>query len=196
MKPLGPISLERMVNAMERVRDRMLRAAAALDKAAIPYAVVGGNAVAAWVSRIDVAAVRNTQDVDVLLRRPDLERAKDAMAAAGFVFRHVRGIDMFLDGPDAKARDAVHLIFAGEKVGRDDETPAPDVTESVIESEPPLRVIDLEPLVRMKLTAYRLKDRVHLQDLVSVGLIDAAWPSRFPPPLADRLQQVLDRPDA
>ncbi len=47
-----------MVNAVERVRDRMLRAAAALEKAKIPYAVVGGNAVAAWVSRVDEAAVR------------------------------------------------------------------------------------------------------------------------------------------
>jgi hypothetical protein len=196
MKPLDPISLDRMVNAVERVRDRMLRAAAALEKAAVPYAVVGGNAVAAWVSRVDVAAVRNTQDVDVLIRRTDLELAKEAMAAAGFVFRHVKGIDMFLDGPNAKARDAVHLIFAGEKVGRDDEMPAPDVTESASASEPPLCVIGLEPLVRMKLTAHRLKDQVHLQDLIGVGLIDATWPHRFPRLLAERLQRVLDNPEA
>ena len=65
----GDVSWERMIRAVEKVRQRVLRAASALEKAGIPYAVAGGNAVAAWVSRVDEAAVRNTQDVDVLLRR-------------------------------------------------------------------------------------------------------------------------------
>ncbi len=57
---LGDFSLERMVRAVEKVRDRLLRAARALDDAGVPYAIAGGNAVAAWVSRVDEAAVRNT----------------------------------------------------------------------------------------------------------------------------------------
>src|SRR6185437_12971990 len=116
-----------MVRAVEKVRDRLLRAAKALGDAGVPYAVAGGNAVAAWVSRIDEAAVRNTQDVDILLRRADLDRAIAAMSAAGFVYRHAASIDMFLDGPEAKARDAVHLVFASEKVRPDYPTTAPDV---------------------------------------------------------------------
>src|SRR4051812_22168331 len=99
-----------MVRAVERVRQRLLRATAALEAAGVPYAVAGGNAVAAWVAKVDPAAVRNTQDVDILLRRSDLDAATRAMEAAGFVHRHVAGIDVFLDGPDAKARDAVHLV--------------------------------------------------------------------------------------
>ncbi|KKL09620.1 hypothetical protein LCGC14_2564030, partial [marine sediment metagenome] len=83
----GDVSWERMIRAVEKVRERLLRAASALEKADIPYAVAGGNAVAAWVSRVDEAAVRNTQDVDILLRRTDLEAAKIAMAEAGFVYR-------------------------------------------------------------------------------------------------------------
>ena len=47
----------------------------------------------------------------------------------------------------------------------------------------------------MKLTSYRLKDRVHLQDMISVGLIDETWPAKFPPALGERLQAVLDDPD-
>src|SRR5713101_7414288 len=94
--PLGDVSWERMIRAVEKVRERLLRATSALQDAGVPYAVVGGNAVAAWVSRVDEAAVRNTQDVDVLIRRTDLEAAKAALAAAGFVFRHVKSIDMFL----------------------------------------------------------------------------------------------------
>src|ERR1700736_1874782 len=105
---LGPFSLDRMVRAVERVRERLLRATAALEQAKIPYAVVGGNAVAAWVTRVDESAVRNTQDVDILVRRDDLDAVKTALAGAGFVYRHVARMDLFLDGPTAKARDAVH----------------------------------------------------------------------------------------
>src|SRR5436190_4555658 len=109
---LANVSWERMIRAVEKVRERLRRVAAALEKAAIPYAVVGGNAVAAWVTRVDEAAVRNTQDVDILIRRADLEAVKTALATVGFVYRHAAGLDLFLDGPQARARDAVHIIFA------------------------------------------------------------------------------------
>src|SRR6202158_2879251 len=114
--PLGDVSWERMIRAVEKVKERLLRAAAALEKAGVPYAVSGGNAVAAWVTRVDEAAVRNTQDVDILIRRADLETVKAALARVGFIYRHAASLDMFLDGSHAKARDAVHIIFAGEKV--------------------------------------------------------------------------------
>ena len=42
--------LDRMVLAVEKVRERLSRAAAALEKAGVPYAVIGGNAVAALVA--------------------------------------------------------------------------------------------------------------------------------------------------
>src|SRR5712671_6045736 len=113
---LGDVSWERMIRAVEKVRERLRRAVAALEAAKIPYAVAGGNAVAAWVSRIDEAAVRNTQRVDILLRRSDLPAATEALNKAGFIYRHAKGLDMFLDGPTAKARDAVHIVFAAEKV--------------------------------------------------------------------------------
>ena len=181
-----------MVLAVERVRRRLLRAAQALEVAGVPYAVAGGNAVAAWVATVDAGAVRNTQDVDILLRRADLERAAKALASAGFVRRHAAGIDLFLDGPDAKARDAVHLVMAGEKVRPEYAAPAPDVMES--EKPDQFRVVALESLVRMKLTSFRLKDRVHLQDMLEVGLIDDTWVRRFPSELASRLQQLIDTP--
>jgi hypothetical protein len=183
-----------MIRAVEKVRARLGRAVAALEGNGVPYAVAGGNAVAAWVSRIDEAAVRNTQAVDILLRREDLERAKTALAGSGFVFCHVKSIDMFLESPGAKARDAVHVIFAGENVTADSLVPSPEVHEA--DSSGPFRVVDLEPLVRMKLTSYRLKDRVHLLDMIDVGLIDANWPARFPPELASRLQTLLGNPES
>ena len=190
---LGPFSFDRVVSAVEKVRQRLLRATAALEAAGVPYAVAGGNAVAVWVSRVDEAAVRNTQDVDVLLRREDLASATSALEQAGFTFRRAAGLDLFLDGPNAKARDAIHLVFANEKVRPTELLANPDV----IESEPSdhFRVLSLEALVRIKLTAFRDKDRVHLRDLIGVGLIDATWPARFPPEIASRLQSILDDPE-
>lgn len=182
-----------MVSAVEKVKERLLRAATALDTAGVAYAVVGGNAVGSWVSSVDEAAVRNTQDVDMLLRRVDLDRAKAALEAVGFVFRHVRGIDMFLDGPDAKARDAVHIVFANERVFEKDILPHPDVTDSVRADR--FQVLTLEALVQIKLTAYRDKDRVHLRDLIEVGLVDETWLGKYPAELAARLQALLDDPD-
>jgi hypothetical protein len=191
--PLGDVSWERMIRAVEKVKERLLRAASALEKAGIPYAVVGGNAVAAWVSRVDEAAVRNTQDVNILLRRDDLDAAEAALNPAGFVRRHVNSIDMFLDTPKAKARDAVHILFAGEKVRPECVCASPDVTESEVTSG--FRVVTLDALVCMKLTSFRDKDRTHLRDMLDVGLIDATWGKRLPAELARRLQELIDNPE-
>ena len=190
---VSELAFERMVTAVEKVRDRLRRATGALEQAGIPYAVVGGNAVAAWVGEVDEAAVRNTQDVDILLRRADLDQAKTALSAAGFVYRHSSGIDMFLDGPAAKARDAVHILFAGEKVRPTDLAAAPDVAE--LKASGTFKAVGLEALLRMKLTANRDKDRTHIRDLIAVGLVDTSWPSRLPSELGERLQGILDTPD-
>jgi len=187
------VSWERMINAVEKVRRRLERAVAALEKARVPYALAGGNAVAAWVSRVDEAAVRNTQDVDILLRRSDLESAASALAKAGFVHRRVAGIEMFLDGPHAKARDALHVVLAAERVRPDYALAAPDVAES--EATSTFRLLNLDALVRMKLTSFRDKDRTHLRDLIETGLVDTTWLDRVPAPLRSRLQQLLDSPE-
>lgn len=185
--------LDRMVLGVERVRDRLKRVSAALEAAGIPYAVAGGNAVAAWVATVDVAAVRNTQDVDILLRRSDLDAAAKALQSVGFIHRHVAGMEMFLDGPDAKARDAVHVVMAGERVRPEYDSAAPDVSQS--EKPEDFRVVSLEALVRMKLTSFRDKDRTHLRDMLEIGLIDSSWTKRFAPTLAARLQQLVDTPE-
>jgi hypothetical protein len=189
----GDALWDRMDRAVENVRRRLERAAGALERAGIPYAVSGGNAVRAWVAQADEAAVRTTRAVDILLRRDDLPVATEALEAEGFVHRHSAGIDMFLDGPDAKARDAVHVLFAGEKVRDSYLVPTPDVDE--FEYSDDFRVLTLEALVRMKLTSFRDKDRMHLRDMIDVELIDASWRDRFPPEFAARLQELLDNPD-
>jgi len=188
-----------MIRAVEKVRDRLLRAVRALEAAGVPYAIVGGNAVAAWVSRIDESAVRNTRDVDILLRRTDLDAARHALESAGFVYRRLSSlgrtgtIDLFLDGAQASARDAIHVVFAGEKVSPDNPVPSPAVSES--ESGDGFRLVSLEALVRMKLSAFRDKDRTHLRDLIDVGLLEASWLNRLEPELRPRLKLLLDTPE-
>ena len=190
---LLPFSLKRMERAVELVTERLLRATAALERAGVDYAVAGGNAVAAWVTRVDATAVRNTSDVAILLRRDEFSRASEALHDAGFVHRNVGGLHVFLDGPSGRVRDAVHLIFAGEWVRPGEALPNPDVTDS--EMAEGFRILTLEALVQIKLTAFRDKDRTHLRDLIEVGLVDASWCNRYPPELAERLQLLINTPD-
>ncbi len=185
--------LQRMVDAVELVRQRLLRAAAAFKSNGLDYAVVGGNAVAAWVATVDRAAVRNTQDVDILLRRTDFDAAKAALESAGFVYRRAGGLDLFLDGAAASPREAIHLVFAEEVVKPGEPAANPRVEESTDFGA--FRVINLEALVRIKLTAFRDKDRTHLRDLIGVGLVDQSWAARLAGVLRDRLQSLLDTPD-
>lgn len=189
----GDALWERIGGAVEKVKDRLRRVSQALDAADVPYAVVGGNAVQIWVAQADESVARATQDVDIVLRRADLDAAIRALEAAGFVFREGAGIAMFLDGPNAKARDAVHVVFAGEKVRPDYVESVPDIANyRWIQN---VRLMPLEPLVRMKLTSFRDKDRVHLRDLLSVGLIDDSWLANLPRPLATRLKELIDNPE-
>jgi len=190
---MGPFDIDRMVRAVEAVKERLLRATKALELANVSYAVVGGHAIGLWVSRVDDAAVRNTRDVDLLVRREDLGKVIKAMEPAGFVYRHTGAMHLMLDGENGKARDAVHLIFANEKVRPDEPVANPDVGLS--EKTGNFRVLSLEPLVQIKLTAYRDKDRMHLRDLLDVGLIDQSWVPRFPAELAARLQHLIDHPE-
>ena len=190
---VAPIGWERALMAAEKVKERCRRAAKALDDAGVPYAVAGGNAVAEWVARIDEGATRNTRDVDLLVRRADLAGARAALEGAGFVYHQLLDIDMFIDGPQGRPSEAVHILYAGEKVRPEYEHASPNLDESERAAE--FQVTTLPALVRMKLISYRRKDQVHLLDLIGVGLIDATWPARLPPPLGDRLQVLLDDPN-
>jgi hypothetical protein len=181
---LRPFSFDRIVISEQMAQKSLLKVSATLRKARVPYAVVGGNAVALWVSRVDESAVRSTHNIDILLRREDFDAARAAICAAGFL--------VLIDSQTSKARDAVHIVFANEKVRPEEPLANPDVSES--EDGGLFQVIGLEALARIKLTAWRDKDRTHLRDLIDVGLIDSTWPNRLPPILADRLRQLLENP--
>jgi hypothetical protein len=193
IKYTGDALWERIERAVDIVKDRLRRVTRALNSADIPYAVIGGNAVQHWVSQVDESVVRNTRDVDIILNESDLERAIGALGTEGFIYRRSAGVTMFLDGPNAKARDAVHVVFAGKKVREEYPEPVPDLDKyELIEDA---RTLPFDRLVGMKLTSYRDKDRVHIRDMISIGLIDESWLDRLSPVLRSRLDELLNDPD-
>jgi hypothetical protein len=186
-------SLEVMARAVQLVRERLLRSTGALQEARVNYAVIGANAVARHVAEKDEGAVRNTPNVDVMIAREDWDSARVALVGAGFVFVPSDAPPAaFIDGPEGKVRQAVRVWFSGDIIKQGSE-PLPSLVHSI--PTWPYRVIALPSLVRMKLSAWRTIDRVHLQDLLGVGAIDATWPEKFPEVLADRLRQILANPD-
>ena len=181
----------RMERAVEKVNERLRKTVRIVENANIPYAVIGGHAVRAWVAQVDEAAVRTTRDVDILVRQDDLPALIAAMTNAGFYHRQTAGLDMFVEEPDASARDGVHVLISGrvERAGE----PNPDVEPNTRTND--FQTVELPQLVRMKLNAFRRKDQVHLLDMISLGMIDESWLNKYPEQLRLRLQELLDDPD-
>ena len=113
-----------------------------------------------------------TRGIDILIRRDDLPRVVAIAEELGFRYRHSAALDMLLYGESISARNAVHLLFAGEKVN-----------ETQLEAHPAIRpvraglqgqdflVVPVVDLVRMKLSSCCGKDRVHVRGMDAAGLI-------------------------
>ncbi len=176
--------------ALDEVAKRLERVVTALNHAQVPFALVGGQAVALWVATKDPAAVRTTKDVDLLLRRSDLPQSRAAAEAIDLDYFEILRVGMFLERGDPNPRKAVHIVWSDEKVRPDDPLPSPSVEESeLLERDVP--VISLAGLVRMKLMANRDQDRVHLRDMIDVGLIGREQLAGLPAELAGRLDILL-----
>lgn len=189
-------SLARFEEAVETIAERVRRVTSALEHRGVPYQVVGGLAVAAWVARVDPEAVRVTRDVDVVIRRSDLERAKQALEEIGFEFRQVVGVAMFVDRAKPRVRGGIHLVFENEKVRKEYAHPVPALAGDPPRSQEGFRIAPVESLVCMKLTSFRDKDRVHLRDMLEVGLISPEVESKLPPDLQERLRQLKGSPES
>ena len=182
-------SFQKYVMAVDRVEQLLLKLTRTLNTAEIDYAVVGGNAVAAWMATVDESAVRATKDVDLLIRRDDLAGMIDTLRPIDLVPAEVLGVHMFVDQQNPNPKTGVHILFAGERVRPHYTHPAPDPSQS-IESDSGFRLIELPCLVEMKLQAYRFIDRAHIQDMLSVGLIDQQLRNDLPDDLRKRLEDI------
>ncbi len=152
-------------NKVDQLFEVAGRLAKALSQAGIEYRVIGGFAAYMHVNEIEPIAARLTRDIDVAIDRKDL----DAIVEATRPF----------DAEAPKAHSAVPLVFE----------PAPAFSQPVQYSNG-LSIVSVADLVRMKLTSFRLKDRVHIQDLDGVGLITPEIEATLSPQLQTRLQEV------
>ena len=173
--------VDQLFLSMRRLHD-------ALDGAGIPYEIVGGLAVFLHVEQVDAARSRLTRDIDAMVRRSDLARIQQAVAPYGLTYRHVAGVDMLVDAENPKAKTAIHLVMSGEKVRLDYPEALPALGSGGLLMG--ARVVSIEQLLRMKLTSFRLKDQVHIQDLDGAGLISLSMEHALPPLLRQRLAQV------
>ena len=173
---------------VEQLSDVLGRLHSALTEAKIEYRIIGGMAIFLQISAINHDAARLTRDVDVAVDRKDLERITKAVERFGFRYRHVAGVDMLVDAKEPN-RSAVHLVFIGEKVRREYLEPVPDFSKPTVTKEGIL-LAPVADLLRMKLTSFRLKDKVHIIDMDSVGLITREIEQALPEALLARLAQV------
>ncbi len=169
------------------------RAARALSDEGIPYEVIGGLAVLIHVEEVNPELTALTRDVDLMVRRQDLEAIKEAAARAGFRFRHAAGVDMLLYGDADRAMNAVHLVFSEELVRPNQALPNPSIApqrKQIHGGE--VMVVPISDLVRMKLSSYRLKDQVHIKTLDAAGLITRDVEQTLPAELSARLRHVRE----
>lgn len=174
--------------AVEQIIDVAKRFGTVLENAGIPCRVVGGLATYIHVDQVDPPSARLTRDVDVAIHRGHLAKIRELIEPQGFIYRHVAGVDMFLIAENPKARSGVHIVFVGEKI-------RPEYVEAVPASDPVrskqgILIAPVADLVHMKLTSFRLKDKVHIQDLDSVGLITPEIEAGLSEPLRARLAEV------
>jgi hypothetical protein len=175
-----------LVDVLHKITD-------ALTAEHIPHELIGGLAVLIHVEEANPEHSTLTRDVDLMVRRPDLGRIQEAAAKTGFRFRHAAGVDMLLGGGTDSKRNAVHLIFAGEKVRPNQATPNPPIEpekKRIHGIEVP--VISVAGLVRMKLSSFRLKDQVHIQSMDAAGLITLEVETALPEELRSRLRHVRE----
>lgn len=174
---------------VEQLFEKISRFHRALSEAGIPYRIIGGMAVFLHVSARDADNARLTRDVDVAIDRGQLAKIVAAAERHGFRHRHAVGIDMLVDAKEPKERSAIHLIFVRERVRPEYVESVPDFSTPALSSEGFL-LAPVADLVRMKLTSFRLKDRVHVQDMDSVGLITPEIEAGLSEILRARLAEV------
>jgi hypothetical protein len=165
--------------SVDQLFDLAKRVETAFSCAGLEYRVVGGLATYLYVEEMEPDAGRLTKDIDIAVRREDLEAIAKAVEPFGLHYRHAAGVDMLVQAAEPSTRRAVHL------------EPTPEL--GPCRTIQGVRLIPLVDLVRMKLTSFRAKDEAHLKDLDEAGLITAELETKLSTVLRERLAQVRAR---
>jgi hypothetical protein len=139
----------------------------------VPHELIGGLAVLVHVEEADPEHTTLTRDVDLMIRRSDLERVTEIAARHGVRLGH--------------------LLFSGEKVRPNQATPNPPIQpekKNLLGAD--VFIIPVADLVRMKLSAYRDQDRIHIRSMDAAGLITSEVERALPEDLKTRLQHIRE----
>jgi len=145
------------------VFETMKRLAQRLEAEGIPYAVIGGMALAAH------GYVRMTLDVDILLTSEGLARFREKLVGRGYVASFPGAAKSYRD---AETNVKIEIITAGEFPGDGLPKPVsfPEPEGQTVEEDDVL-VINLEKLIELKLASglsatHRMRDLADVQDLI------------------------------
>ncbi|MCL4529542.1 MAG: nucleotidyltransferase family protein [Chloroflexi bacterium] len=135
-----------------------------LDDEKIPYALVGGLALAAH------GFVRMTQDVDILMTREGLETFKQRFLGRGYALAF-SGAQKTLRDVETQVR--IEILVTGDYPGDGKPKPVAFPDPSIVFTERSgMRVIPMEKLIELKLASgmsapHRLRDLADVQDLIA-----------------------------
>ena len=135
-----------------------------LDDEKIPYALVGGLALAAH------GFVRMTQDVDLLMTQDGLETFKQRFLGRGYLLAFSGAQKTFRD---TETQVRIEILVTGDYPGDGKPKPVAFPDPSVVFTElGGMRVVPLETLIALKLASgmsapHRLRDLADVQDLIA-----------------------------
>ncbi len=190
------ISIREYDRTVHQIFDFMDRVVKTLNEAGADYRIVGGISVFLHIAQVDPKHARLSRDIDIAVNRADLERIEQAAVRNAFDFQRVwqKGQETFTlydltENRESRTRSHAHLILAGEKARADHPERVPPLGEVCLTTDG-VKIAPLQDVVHMMLTSYRLKDRVHLQDMDSSGLITPEVEARLSLLLRERLRET------
>lgn len=184
--PAGAVNFP-FERGMYSLTEELEKIVGVLNEASVPFELIGGVAVNVHLLPRHRSRTFVTREIDLLVRRSDLDRIVLAAETAGYEARKIVGGYM-LRLPSQAEQEAVHLVFAGERSKSTQPTPHPDLSPEATEFYGlTVPVAPLRDLVRMKLNSFRAKDLVHLEILDDAGLLTDEIEADLPSELRQRL---------
>jgi hypothetical protein len=175
-----------------RLHSALRRLTQRLDAEGIPYALLGGLALA------EHGYPRLTEDIDLLLTPSGLERFRQRLVGRGYrpAFNGARK-----SFRDTETGVRIEIVTAGEYPG--DGLPKPvafpdPTTPGVTEDKEGIRVIALEKLIELKLASgmsapHRLRDLADVQDLITRLKLPLALADRLDPWVRATYQELWEK---
>ena len=158
-----------------------------LEEERIPYALIGGMALAAH------GFVRMTQDVDVLMSVSGLTAFRERCVGRGYVPAFPGAQKTFRD---TETQVRIEILTAGDFPGDGKPKPVsfPEPTEASVEQDG-LRIVTLDKLIELKLASgisapHRLRDLADVQDLIVTLNLPLDFAERLDPSVRDAFRQL------